>query len=49
VALKRQSGIEEYCNYGGFEKMEVNRIGTTIWAIVKHITTSLKDKKDDSM
>ncbi len=28
--------------------MEVNRIGTTIWAIVKHITTSLKDEKDDS-
>jgi hypothetical protein len=30
-----------------FTHMEVNRITIVVWAIVKHITTSLEDKKDD--
>ncbi len=50
---ERQSGIGKHYNYGGskrrrFMHMEVNRIATIVWAIMKRIRISLEDENDDS-
>jgi hypothetical protein len=49
---ERQSGIGKHCNYGGLKRqrfmhMEVNRIATIVWAIMKRIRITLEDENDD--
>ncbi len=50
---ERQSGIGKHYNYGGlkrrrFTHMEVNRIATIVWAIMKRIRISSEDENEDS-
>jgi hypothetical protein len=47
VTLKKTLAMED-SKRQKFTCREVKRIETIVWAIVKHITTSLEDIKDDS-
>ncbi len=47
MALENTVTMEDLTKWR-FTHMEVNRIAIVVWAIVKHITISLEDEKDDS-